>query len=64
MRGAFLVITVITMLIVGFLVMKNIGTDPVEEASQIETIQKAKDAAKETEDKLKEKINEINKTIP
>jgi len=61
MRGAFLVVIVITMLIVCFLVMKNIDSGTEEGQGQIETIQKAEETAKETEDALKKKLQELNR---
>ncbi|MFP4446294.1 MAG: hypothetical protein ACLFPD_08625 [Desulfosudaceae bacterium] len=49
MRGAFLVVMLIALLIVGFLVVKNMTTE-TEGAGKMETVQKAKDAARQAED--------------
>lgn len=45
MRGAFIIVILITMLIAAFLVTKNLRTDPVEGTGKVESIQKAKDTA-------------------
>ena len=45
MRGAFIVVILIAMLIAVWLVAKNLTTDTVDGVDKIETIQKAKDTA-------------------
>jgi hypothetical protein len=44
MRGAFIIVILITMLIAVFLVTKSLKTDTVDSAGQVESIQKAKEA--------------------
>ena len=43
MRGAFIIVVLIAMLITAFLVIKNMQTDTVEGVSKVESIQKAKE---------------------
>jgi hypothetical protein len=45
MRGAFIVIILIAMLIGVYLVAKNLKTENVDGMDRVETIQKAKDTA-------------------
>lgn len=52
MRSALLIVIVISLLIVGILVARNISTDTAENNDKLESIQKAKDAAKRVEDKI------------
>lgn len=54
MRGAFLVVILITLLIVGLLVAKNMTSEVNDETQKIESIQKAKETAREVEDKTRE----------
>ncbi|MBW1893604.1 MAG: hypothetical protein JRF40_01240 [Deltaproteobacteria bacterium] len=62
MRGVFFIVILITMLIVAFLVMKNIESAPVENGvDKMEMIDMAKDAAKDAEkaaDLLKKRAGE------
>ena len=63
MRGVFFIVILITMLIVAFLVMKNIESAPVENGvDKMEMIDMAKDAAKDVEkaaDLLKKRAGEV-----
>jgi hypothetical protein len=55
MRGAFLVLTLIALLIVGLLVIKNMESDVSDnEVQQVESIQKAKDTARQVNDQTKD----------
>lgn len=54
MRGAFLVLTLIALLIVGLLVVKNMTSEVDDGTQRMESIQKAKETAKEAEDKTRE----------
>ena len=57
MRGAFFIIVLAAMLIVAYLVMKNIQSTPgTADVEKIEVIDKAKDVAREAE-----KVNELYK---
>ncbi len=59
MKGAFLIIMLVALLIVGGLVMKNM-TSEVDDVNKMETVQKAKDTVEQvnkTTDALKEKLN-------
>jgi len=47
MRGAFLIGTVITLLIVGLLVMKNVQTETSTDTNKIEKIEHAREAAEQ-----------------
>ena len=42
MRGAFIIVILITMLIAVFIVTKNLKTDTVDGAGKVESIQRAK----------------------
>lgn len=53
MRGALLVVMLIALLIVGMLVIKNMTTE-TEGVQRMETVQKAKDTAEETEKQAEE----------
>ncbi|MFP4040934.1 MAG: hypothetical protein ACLFS7_10380 [Desulfosudaceae bacterium] len=52
MRGALLIVTLIALLVVGLLVIKNMTTE-TEGVQKTETVQKAKDTAREAEDNAK-----------
>lgn len=54
MRSALLIVIVLSLLIVGVLVARNISTDTAENNDKLESIQKAKDAAKRVEDKIED----------
>ena len=45
MRGVFIIVTLIAMLIAVYLVAKNLKTDTVDGVDKVETIQKAKENA-------------------
>ena len=63
MRGAFLIMTLIALLIVGFLVVKNMTTEVDSGVSRVDTIQKAKQTAKQAEDKTKEIQDQANQAL-
>jgi hypothetical protein len=55
MRGALMIVVVITLLIIGVLVMKNMGTDPSESMTPSQarqTIDRAQDAAEDAAEKM------------
>ena len=55
MRGAFLIVMVIALLIVGLLVMKNMKSEMNDSKGQkVESIQKAKDAAREANEQARD----------
>ncbi len=59
MKGAFIIIMLIALLIVGGLIMKNM-TSEVDGVQKMETVQKAKDTVNQvnkTTDALKENLN-------
>ena len=59
MKGAFLIVMLIALLIVGGLVMKNMNSE-VDGVQKMETVQKAKDTVKQVNkatDALREKLN-------
>jgi len=65
MKGAFIIIMLIALLIVGGLVMKNM-TSKVDGVQKVETVQKAKDALNQvnkTTDALKEKLNNAGNSV-
>ncbi|MCP3900907.1 MAG: hypothetical protein GY707_14475 [Desulfobacteraceae bacterium] len=65
MKGAFLIIMLIALLIVGGLVMKNM-TSEVDGVDKMETVQKAKDTVREvnkTTDALKEKLDSAGNSL-
>lgn len=63
MRGAFFILILIAMLIVAFLVMKNIDSANVETGvDKLEMVDMAKDVAQETEnasEKLQKRVGDI-----
>ena len=59
MRGAFIVVILIAMLIAVLLVAKNLTTDNVEGVGKMETIQKAKD----TEDIVDNTLKNMKKAM-
>lgn len=61
MRGALFIVIVFSLLTVCFLVVKNIESDPEEGMGQVETIQQAEEAAKQTEEALKKRIKKMNR---
>ena len=63
MRGLFIIITAITLLIVGILVIKNYNTGiTADTATKREAIDMSKDAA-EKANKAAQKIKDINKQL-
>ena len=63
MKGAFIIITVITLLIIGILVIKNYSTGVTEDtATRREAIDMSKEAA-EKANKAVQKIKDINKQL-
>lgn len=63
MKGAFIIIVLITLLIVGMLVIKNYNTDVLEDtATKREAIDMSKDAA-EKANEAAQKIKDINKQL-
>ena len=55
MRGAFIIVILIAMLITAYLVVNNLQTDTVEDTGKVESIQKAKETADIVEKALKKK---------
>jgi uncharacterized protein (UPF0333 family) len=67
MRGAFFIVILITLLIVGVLVVKNMSSDTTEGVQKMETVQKAKDTAREVEEKaadLNNRLKDAAGTLP
>ncbi|MFO8047796.1 MAG: hypothetical protein R6U29_02085 [Desulfosudaceae bacterium] len=65
MRGALLIVTLIALLVVGLLVIKNMTTE-TEGVQKMETVQKAKDTAREAEDnaqKISDKAREATSDL-
>ncbi|MEW6077260.1 MAG: hypothetical protein AB1724_05585 [Thermodesulfobacteriota bacterium] len=55
MRGAFLVLTLIALLIVGLLVIKNMESDRSDnEVQQVESLQKARETARQVDDQTRD----------
>ncbi len=63
MRGAFLVMTLIALLIVGLLVIKNMTSEVDDGTQRMETVQKAKQTAREAEDKTQAIQDQANKAL-
>ena len=63
MRGAFLIVILLALLVVVFLVGKNMTTEVDDGVQKIETIDKAKDTAREAEDKLNEIQDRANRAL-
>ncbi|MFZ5564641.1 MAG: hypothetical protein ACOZBW_11365 [Thermodesulfobacteriota bacterium] len=67
MRGAFFIVILIALLVVGVLIVKNMSTDTTEGVQKMETIQKAKDTAREVEDKaaeLGDRLKKATESLP
>ena len=65
MKGAFLIIMLIALLIVGGLVIKNMNSE-VDGVQKMETVQKAKDMVNQVNKKnaaLKEKLNSADNSL-
>jgi len=52
MRGAFFIVILIAMLIVGILVVKDMKTETVDGVERSKAIEKAEDAAKQAEEAM------------
>ena len=59
MRGAFIIVILITMLIAVFMVTKNLKTDTVDNAGKVESIQKAKEATDIVDNAVKKRKTAI-----
>jgi len=55
MRGAFIIVILIAMLIAVYLVANNLQTDTVEGVDRVESIQKAKEAADIVDNAMKKR---------
>jgi len=55
MRGAFIIVILIAMLIAVYLVANNLQTDTVEGVDRVESIQKAKETADMVDDAMKKR---------
>ena len=55
MRGTFIIVVLIAMLITAYLVINNLQTDIVEGVGKVESIQKAKETADIVDDAVKER---------
>ena len=65
MKGAFLIVMLLALLIVGGLVMKNMNSE-VDGVQKMETVQKAKDTVEKVNqatDALKEKLNSAGNSL-
>ena len=60
MRGAFIIIILIAMLIVGILVIKDMKTESVDGLNKKEVIEKAEKTAKEAE-KAMDRVKDLSK---
>jgi len=62
MRGAFFIVILIAMLIVGILTIKNMKTETVDGVERSKATEKAEEAAKQAEeamDRIKETVKKI-----
>lgn len=64
MRGAFLIMMMIALLIVGTLVVKNLTSDTVDETAKIEAIDRTREVTQVTDQKNKEIIDRLNQAMP
>ena len=55
MRGAFIIVILIAMLIAAYLVINNLQTDTVKDTGKVESIQKAKETADIVDKALKKR---------
>ena len=55
MRGAFIIVILLAMLITAYLVVNNLQSDTVEDTGKVESIQKAKEAADIVDKAIKKK---------
>ena len=66
MRGAFIILSLIALLIVGLLVVKNMTTEVDEGVERMDTVQKAKETVREADDQtrdLKDRLKEATRDI-
>ncbi len=63
-RGAFLIIMLISLLIVGMLVIKNLSTEPVDDVEKIESVQKAREITRESNRRNREKMDRLDQAMP
>ncbi len=61
MRGAFLIVTLIALLIVGLLVVKNMTTEVDEGVQRMDTVHKAKDTVREVDKQTKDLQDRLKK---
>ncbi len=59
MRGTFIIVVLIAMLITAYLVINNLQTDTVEGVGEVESIQKAKETADIVDDAFKKRKTAI-----
>ena len=62
MRGAFFIVILLTMLIVGYLVIKDMQTGPTEGTTKKEMVEQA-EKAKEAVDDAMDKIKDTTKRL-
>lgn len=66
MRSALMIVVVIAMLVVGILVVKNLGidfSDDKYEAEKTKIVENAKDTAEEVENKMKEVKKNLKRSV-
>ena len=63
MRGAFFIVILIALLIVGFLVVKNLSTETIDDTTKMETMQKARDTADTVEKRTKALNDKVNDAV-
>jgi len=66
MRGAFFIVILIALLVVGFLVVKDISTESNDGATRIDTIKNAKETARQVEEKtsrMSERLKNATKEL-
>lgn len=63
MRGAFLIMMLIALLIVGILVVKNLTSDTVGDVEKVEAVQKAKEISREADRQTQEMKDRLNQAL-
>lgn len=63
MRGALLVVLLIAMLIVGILIIKDLGTENTEGISKQEVIEKAEETVETAGDAIQNLTDKARKTV-
>ncbi len=63
MRGAFLIMMLIALLIVGILVIKNLSSDTVDETAKIEAVQRTKEITRESNRQNQEMKDRLNQAL-